>query len=74
LILETVDGQLDFNLFSVKNPEISSFEWEIVQSREVVQRSLFNDPIKKAHYVFTDRVNYSIALRKSGAIDLYWNM
>jgi len=35
---------------------------------------MFNDPIKKAFFIFHNTVNYAIALRKNGDVDLYWNM
>lgn len=40
----------------------------------MVPRNIFNDQIKKAFFVFHNKVNYAVALRKSGNVDIYWNM
>lgn len=74
MILETVDSQLDFNKFIIKEKSISNFKYELVQSREVNGRQMFNNPIKKVFFVFHNKVNYSVALRKLGDVDIYWNM
>jgi hypothetical protein len=39
-----------------------------------VPRALFGDRIVDCKVTFTKNINYSIALRKSGFVDLYWNM
>lgn len=35
---------------------------------------MFRDPIKKAYFIFENNLNFSITLRHSGLIDIYWNM
>lgn len=74
MVLETSDSQLDFNKFRISGMSINDFQWDMVQAREVVPRTLFNDGLKKVRFVFWDKTNYSIALRNKGDIDLYWNM
>ena len=72
MVLETMDSQLDFSTFKVKSKD--PYQWELIQVREVVARPLFRDPIKKAYMIYEDGLNFSIALRYGGGIDVYWNM
>lgn len=74
LILETVDSQLDFNSFVIKYDDDFNLDWELIQSREVVPRKIFDDPIKKMSFVYQNGINHAIALRAKGDIDIYWNM
>jgi len=75
LILETGSSQLDFNkLYLINISDMTNLEWKVEQSREVVPRAMFGDRIKECRIVFNKNCNYSVALRQSGHVDLYWNM
>jgi len=73
VLLETNDNQLDFNKFVIQGHDIASFDWQLVQAREIVPRTC-TDPIRKVRYVVWEGMNYSVALRQSQDIDIYWNL
>ncbi len=76
VVLESRDNQLDFNSLHLKSPPgARDFGFTFKQYREVVPRNIKYDPIIKFECVFDDsQFNYAIVLRKSRAVDLYWNM
>lgn len=50
--------------------------WNIKQISPVVARSIIDDPVVKFKTVFDNFPNpmpYSIALRRSQCVDIYWN-
>ena len=73
---ETPDNQLDFNMlysYDNDNPSTFSFKWE--QYRIINPRKNHSvDPIKKVCNVFYRGFSFTVSLRTSGSIDLYWNM
>ena len=57
-----------------EDDETSGFRYELKQHREVQKREVTNDPIVKFATAFDiDGYNNSVALRKSGKVDFYFN-
>lgn len=75
---ETADNILDFNRLFIENfNDDATYKFRYTQYREIVPRKPGHkkDPIKKTCIVFnTGNYNYSLALRESGAVDIYWNL
>jgi hypothetical protein len=75
IVFETPDNQLEFDKIILKNfTNDETFTYTYEQIREAVPREKLNDPIVRTFYTFSQTFNFSVALRKSGGLDLYWNM
>ena len=61
VIFETPDNQLEF-----------TYSYE--QLREVIPREKLNDPIVKFCTIYSKAFSFAMSLRRSGNVDLYWNM
>ena len=74
--METLDNQLDFSSLHLENIANSKdFNFTFIQKREVVQRDcICDDIVKIVHIIDINNKHYGIALRNSGAFDIYWNM
>lgn len=48
--------------------------YKFLQCRELVKRPITGDAIVEIDFVLKDKVVFAIALRKSGELDLYWDM
>jgi len=74
--LETNDNQLDFSTIEVQNVgKEGLFKYSFKQFREVNNRKgAFDKIVKHAFIVDKKATYYGIALRESGAFDLYWDM
>jgi hypothetical protein len=75
VIFETPDNQLEFNKVIFKNfADDDNFTYNYEQLREVIPREKLNDPIVKYCTIFSKAFNFAVTLRRSGNVDLYWNM
>ncbi|CDW78106.1 wd-40 repeat protein [Stylonychia lemnae] len=73
--IETDDNQIDFTRLYFWSKDLTKLDVEFYQYREVVKRNdVRDDPIIKfKHVIQKNEIQFGIALRQSGSVDLYWN-
>lgn len=69
---EMPDGQLSCASFSPTSFEPGSFTFESIEMSDYIARDTQNDPIVKC-FVLRKEIFFMMALRKSGAVDIYTN-
>lgn len=70
---EMPDGQLNCASFQPKSFEPTSFEFESHEKSDYIPRNVENDPIVKT-FILRREIFFSMALRKSGHVDIYTDM